>query len=132
MLYVNLGSCAISSCTLTLTGGLQRSIAFVSEYPSFLVDVGTLSVSAVSAQWFIYSQLEAFGALVFAATMNVRQGVSIIYSYIQYHHMITVLQILGLVVIFGALFYKSYEGFAAKKDKGEKQPLTTNETKQTA
>merc|ERR1719235_2439971 len=132
MLYVNFLSAILSSITLMLTGGMQRSFAFIAEYPALLVDAATLSVSAVSAQWFIYSQVHAFGALVFAATMNVRQVVSIIYSYIQYGHLITVLQILGLVVIFGALFYKSYEGFAAKKDKGETQPLTTDKTKQTA
>jgi len=123
MLYVNLGSCVLSSFTLTLTGGLQDSVAFIAKYPNFLYDCGTLSVSAVTAQWFIYSQVESFGALVFAATMNVRQVVSIIYSYLQYDHMITSLQVIGLLIVFGALFYKSYDGFSAKASPGEKEAL---------
>eukprot|EP00971_Amphidinium_carterae_P347918 6490199-Amphidinium_carterae.1 len=42
---------------------------------------------------FIYSQIKEFGALVFAATMNVRQLVSIIVSYIKFGHAITPLQV---------------------------------------
>jgi len=33
-----------------------------------------LSGAAVASQWCIYSQIKEFGALVFAATMNVRQA----------------------------------------------------------
>ena len=36
--------------------------------------------------WCIYSQIKEFGALVFAATMNVRQVVSILVSYVTWHH----------------------------------------------
>ena len=34
------------------------------------------------SRFFIYSQIKEFGALVFAATMNVRQVVSILVSYV--------------------------------------------------
>ena len=36
-------------------------------------------------RFFIYSQIKEFGALVFAATMNVRQVVSILVSYAARH-----------------------------------------------
>merc|ERR1719356_1683244 len=87
----------------------------------FLHDGMMLSASAVAGQWFIYSQVKEFGALVFAATMNVRQVVSILISYAKYGHSITALQIVGLVVIFGALFYKSFSGLLKSKD--EQKPL---------
>jgi len=66
-----------------------------------------LSAAAVFGQWCIYSQVKEFGALVFAMTMNLRQVISILVSYIMYGHSITVLQVFGLVSVFGALFYKS-------------------------
>merc|ERR1719198_2400852 len=121
MLYINLGSCVISSSTLILSGRLSNALAFCSAHPVFLQDGMELSASAVAGQWFIYSQVKEFGALVFAATMNVRQVVSILISYAKYGHSITALQIVGLVIIFGALFYKSVSGLLKPKD--EQKPL---------
>merc|ERR1719281_1996872 len=110
MLYINLGSCVISSGTLIVSGRLSDALAFTAAHPLFVQDAMSLSASAVAGQWFIYSQVKEFGALVFAATMNVRQVVSILISYAKYGHSITMLQIVGLCIIFGALFYKSFSG----------------------
>merc|ERR1719420_2839647 len=74
-----------------------------------------LSAAAVGGQFFIYSQVKEFGALVFAATMNVRQVISILFSYAHYGHSITLLQIVGLLMVFGALFYKSLSALAVTK-----------------
>merc|ERR1740138_1192328 len=91
-------------------GDLVPSFAFCGRHGELVGDAVALSVAAVAGQWFIYSQVKEFGALVFAATMNVRQVVSIIVSYIRYHHPITGLQVLGLVIVFVALFYKCAQG----------------------
>merc|ERR1719159_2409963 len=100
------------------------ALAFAVAHPAFALDALTSSAAAVSGQWFIYSQVKEFGALVFAATMNVRQVVSILLSYAKYGHSITVLQVLGLFVVFAALFYKSFAGmFAAPQKKDEATPL---------
>jgi len=107
MLYINLGSCAISSVTLALSGNFGDAISFAIVHPDFIRDAGTLSAAAVGGQWFIYSQVKEYGALVFAATMNVRQVVSILISYAAYGHTITAMQILGLSLVFGGLFYKT-------------------------
>jgi len=117
MLYVNLGSCVISSFTVFATGKVGSAINFLVTQPAFAVDASLLSASAVTGQWFIYSQVKEFGALVFAATMNVRQVTSILMSYIQYGHSITAYQALGLVVVFCGLFYKSCSGFFVSKEK---------------
>jgi adenosine 3'-phospho 5'-phosphosulfate transporter B2 len=130
MLYVNLGSCMISSVTLVLSGQVSSALAFALAHPAFMADAGTLSAAAVAGQWFIYSQVKEFGALVFAATMNVRQVVSICISYAKYGHSITELQILGLALVFGALFFKSYLGLKAEEEtasKAEKTPLLQDE-----
>jgi len=121
MLWVNLGSCAISSFTLVASGSLSNAVNFLYAYPAFAIDALTLSASAVCSQWFIYSQVKEFGALVFAATMNIRQIVSIIVSYVTYGNMITPMQIVGLAVVFLALFYKTYSSLSPTKS--EARPL---------
>mmetsp|Transcript_53269 Transcript_53269/g.98484 ORF Transcript_53269/g.98484 Transcript_53269/m.98484 type:complete len:407 (-) Transcript_53269:158-1378(-) len=119
MLYVNAASSITSFSALIAGGGFSRSLAFASRHPSFLMDASMLSGAAASSQWFIYSQIKEFGALVFAATMNVRQLVSIIVSYMKFGHVITPLQVVGLALVFGGLFVKSYTGLVSK-DKGNK------------
>merc|ERR1719409_489209 len=131
MMYINLGSCVISSFTLIASGRVGAAVGFAQAYPSFAWDAMTLSSAAVAGQWFIYSQVKEFGALVFAATMNVRQVCSILVSLAKFGHPITPLQIFGLVLVFAALFYKSALGMLAPsakeatgvQKKTEKSPL---------
>lgn len=122
MLYVNVGSAMVSIGSLFASGMAGTALAFCGNHPSFLVDASLLSASAVTGQWFILSQVKEFGALVFAATMNVRQVISILVSYVTYGHSITAPQILGLGLVFGALFYKSYISMT-DSSKGEAAPL---------
>eukprot|EP00438_Fugacium_kawagutii_P014752 Skav202476 [mRNA] locus=scaffold149:659381:660385:+ [translate_table: standard] len=110
ILWVNLCSATVSMITLMITGSLLSSIRFCGRHPTLMGDAVTLSIAQVSSQWFILSQVEDFGAVVFAATMNVRQLFSIMASYIEYGHYITGLQVLSLCLVFGALFFKSYDG----------------------
>merc|ERR1719326_2857982 len=100
MMYVNLISTVVSGITLISTGSVGPVCAFIGHHPKLLGDATLLSVSSVSSQFFIYSQVKEFGALVFAATMNVRQVVSILVSYITYNHFITPWQIVGLFLVF--------------------------------
>jgi len=137
MLYVNSWSTLVSLITMIAMGDLVPAFAFCGHHGSLIGDAIALSIAAVAGQWFIYSQVKEFGALVFAATMNVRQVVSIIVSYIRYHHVITGLQVLGLVLVFVALFYKSAMGFMATKDEKhgakedvEQKSLKANEGRQ--
>jgi adenosine 3'-phospho 5'-phosphosulfate transporter B2 len=124
MLYVN-GCSAITSLVILLASGdLTRCTTFLFTHHEFAKDVVILSASAAGSQYFIYSQVKEFGALVFAATMNVRQVASIVMSCIRYGHVITALQTMGLFVVFGALFYKSYLGLRNSQNaKGEDKPL---------
>merc|ERR1719215_783459 len=121
MLYINLGSAVISSGTLILSGRISAALSFAGTYPAFAMDAMSLSAAAVAGQWFIYSQVKEFGALVFAATMNVRQIVSILISYAKYGHSITTMQIFGLLLVFAGLFYKSIAGFIPSNE--EKKAL---------
>jgi adenosine 3'-phospho 5'-phosphosulfate transporter B2 len=127
MLYVNGCSSLISVICLLATQTMGPAWSFAHRHPAMFGDAVVLSITAVGGQWFIYSQVKEAGALVFAATMNVRQVVSILVSYGRFHHHITGLQILGLVIVFLALFYKSCTSLLADKKEvtksHEKDPL---------
>jgi len=120
MLYVNTSSSVVSALTLILSGGLFEALGFISRHPSIMFDASLLSASAVTGQFFIYSLVKEFGALVLAATMNMRQVLSILASYVLYSHPITIWQILALGMVFFSLFYKSYLSYL--KGKVPKEP----------
>jgi len=122
--WVNSVSAVISLGMMIGRGTLLEAFAFAGNHPALLANALELSAAQVTSQYFIYSQVKEFGAVVFAATMNVRQLFSIMTSYITYHHSITGLQVLSLCLVFGALFYKSFSGLMEVKDvNSEKTPL---------
>eukprot|EP00930_Biecheleria_cincta_P082074 TRINITY_DN7163_c0_g1_i4.p1 TRINITY_DN7163_c0_g1~~TRINITY_DN7163_c0_g1_i4.p1 ORF type:complete len:349 (+),score=58.14 TRINITY_DN7163_c0_g1_i4:74-1120(+) len=127
IIWVNSVSAGVSLGLMVAQGTLLKAFAFAGQHPALLANALELSAAQVTSQFFIYSQVKEFGAVVFAATMNVRQLFSIMTSYITYHHSITALQVLSLCLVFGALFYKSFSGLMAVGDptvtKSEKTPL---------
>eukprot|EP00401_Gymnodinium_catenatum_P065330 CAMPEP_0117598850 /NCGR_PEP_ID=MMETSP0784-20121206/75628_1 /TAXON_ID=39447 /ORGANISM="" /LENGTH=356 /DNA_ID=CAMNT_0005401351 /DNA_START=54 /DNA_END=1124 /DNA_ORIENTATION=+ len=116
MLYVNSGSATVSLTTLLVSGQAPSAIGFCFKHPIFAAHASGLSAAAVAGQFFIYSQVKEFGALVFAATMNLRQVISILVSYVMYSHPITLLQFIALCAVFLSLFYKSYLGWVDNGD----------------
>merc|ERR1719436_635758 len=72
MMYVNAFSAIVSFITMLCTSTLVPALSFCGNYPALLLDAAYLSACSVVSQYFIYSQVKEFGALVFAATMNVR------------------------------------------------------------
>merc|ERR1719235_592002 len=106
MLYINGSSAAMTILWLLPSGQLLRSVGFCFRWPRFFVDSVVLSLSATAGQFCIYTTIKEFGAVVFAACMNVRQVTNIMTSLIYYGHMISLGQFIGLVLVFGFLFYK--------------------------
>merc|ERR1719473_2444675 len=106
---------------LGIFGGFTESFAFSARHPVFVVDALLLSCSATLGQVSIYMTIAYFGALVFAATMNTRQMVSIILSITYYAHPVTLMQIGGIVLCFGGLTYKTYQGHVAYQAKAKEK-----------
>lgn len=113
LLYTNGMSALVALGALVLTGEMPSALRFAFSHSRFLWDAQLLSVSFAGVQYFKASLVKDFGALAFAATMNVRQMLSILASYMVYHHHITVAQACGLIAVFGALLYRSAASFAA-------------------
>merc|ERR1719446_1536545 len=98
-------------------GGFSESLAFSARHPAFIADALLLSCSATLGQVSIYMTIAYFGALVFAATMNTRQMVSIILSITYYAHPVTLMQFAGIALCFGGLIYKTYQGHVSFQEK---------------
>lgn len=114
MLYVNIGSSLVCLGSLANSGDLLRAFGFCVQHQEVLVHIASLSVAAVAAQYLIYTEVKHFGALALAATMNLRQVLSILMSYLYFRHTITVLQFIGMVIIFSALFYKTHHAWKSQ------------------
>mmetsp|Transcript_1372 Transcript_1372/g.2135 ORF Transcript_1372/g.2135 Transcript_1372/m.2135 type:complete len:348 (-) Transcript_1372:36-1079(-) len=126
MIYVNSGSLIVSFFTVLVSGNMPTAIGFCFAHPLFFFHAMMLSAAAVAGQFFIYSMVKEYGALVFAMTMNLRQVVSILISYSMYGHTINLLQAMGLCVVFGCLFYKS--SFSGSKESNANKPVPVPQT----
>merc|ERR1719506_3235072 len=89
MFYINGCSAIASLVTVLAIGKMSYCLEFARAHGDFVLSVAILSSAAAASQFFIYSQVKEYGALVFAATMNVRQVASILLSYSTYHHVLT-------------------------------------------
>jgi len=112
MLYVSLASSILSLLALMSQGELLSSMAFSFTYPSFFVQALSLSLCAVFGVMVIYTTVKEFGALIFATIMTTRQLLNILLSCIIYLHPLTIMQWVGVAMVFGTMYVKSSD----KKD----------------
>lgn len=123
LLHVNAWSALASLVLMLASSEFIPALRFCARHPKFMVDVTELSILAALAQYFITSMVQEFGALATAAAMNVRQVVSIIASYYNFHHAITSVQIVALAGVMCGLAAKSYLGLLGATAAGEEAPL---------
>jgi adenosine 3'-phospho 5'-phosphosulfate transporter B2 len=103
MLWVNFCSAIISVVYLYSDGSFQDAIAFIERHPLITGDIMILSIAAMLGQLCILYTIKEFGALLFATIMTTRQFLSILLSCIVFMHMLSPMQWLGTVLVFGAL-----------------------------
>jgi len=117
MAGVNLFSCLLTSVSLLQQGVFYTSLEFMSQYPRFMFDCVVLSICSAVGQLFIYYTVITFGPVVFTIIMTCRQVVSVIISCIVYQHSMAPVAIIGILIIFTALFLKIYCGYKLKMKK---------------
>jgi len=117
MAGVNLFSCLLTSVSLLQQGIFYTSLSFMSQYSMFVVDCVVLSLCSACGQLFIYHTISTFGPVVFVIIMTVRQVGAVIISCIKFHHSLDVMAILGVMIVFGAVFLRIYCGYRAKQQK---------------
>ncbi|CAM6100240.1 unnamed protein product [Calypogeia fissa] len=106
-----------TSSGLVSQGQWFLAIDFVLRHPECLYDILLLSCAATTSQFFISYTIRTFGALVFATLMTTRQLLSIIISCVLFAHPLTAQQWGAAVVVFGALYSKSYLSSRKRGDK---------------
>ena len=114
---VNLFSCLLTASSILQQGTLFSSLEFMSRFPSFGTDCVILSICSAVGQLFIYYTISEFGAVTFIIIMTLRQLVAIIISCITYNHPITAMGILGVMIVFGAMFLKIFCGQRSRRRK---------------
>lgn len=108
MCGVNLFSTLFTAASLAMQGGFSSSLAFAAEHPKFLIDCIVLSISSAIGQLFIFYTIATFGAVVFTIIMTLRQAIAILLSCLIYKHSISFLGIVGVLIVFLAIFLRVY------------------------
>lgn len=117
MFGTNAFSSLFTFCSLLQTGGLLRSFTFTSKHPQFLSQVFVLSMTSAFGQLFIFYTINTFGPIVFVMIMTARMIFSIVLSCIIYKHMLASQAIVGIIVVFGAISFRTYLRYKASKEK---------------
>ena len=128
MFNVNCFSCIFTLVSLAISGAFFRSVAFMMDHPDFMVHVSIISITSTTGQLFIFYTIAEFGPLVFTTIMVTRQMLAILLSCIIYNHVLTAQAILGVVVVFVALFLQVYVKYRIKqKEKQRQQAIATRQ-----
>ncbi|CAK8692289.1 unnamed protein product [Clavelina lepadiformis] len=108
MFGVNLFSCIFTSCSLLEQGGFFEAFAFMMKHWDFAVHSVILSICSAVGQLFIFYTISEFGAVIFTIIMTLRQAFAILLSCFIYGHPVGLLGIVGILVVFIALFLRIY------------------------
>lgn len=121
--YTTLCSCVLSLSGLILEGHLFLAIDFVYHHLDCFFDVALLSTVATTSQFFISYTIRTFGALTFATIMTTRQLVSIVLSCVWFRHPLSWEQFIGSVIVFGALYTRSFFKKVSEKPRPSEHPM---------
>lgn len=117
MFNVNCFSSLFTSAPLLISGGMIYAIRFMMEHPDFASHVFIISLASVTGQMFIFYTIAEFGPLVFTTIMVTRQMFSILLSCFIYGHVLTGQAVLGVIVVFIALWLQIYAKYRIHQKK---------------
>jgi len=126
MAGVNVFSVLLTSASLLEQGAFSEAVSFASRHPLFLAHVLVLSATSAVGQLFIFHTISEFGAVTFTIIMTVRQGLAILLSCIVYHHPVSAVGALGILVVFVAIFFRVYIGHTRRKSPVKSTDLGPN------
>lgn len=120
MFGINVFSSLFTFCSLLQTGGFFSSVSFTMRHPEFMHHIFLLSLTSAAGQLFIFYTISSFGPVVFVIIMTVRLVLSIVLSCIIYRHSLAPQAIIGIIIVFGAIFLRIYLRYKAKKEASNK------------
>lgn len=113
MFGVNFFSLLFTSVNLITTGTMGSSLKFLATNPTALRNVLTLSVTSATGQLFIFYTIKQFGPIVFTIMMTTRQMISLTVSCLVFGHSLGGGALLGTIVVFAVLFYRTKRKYDA-------------------
>jgi len=117
MFGVNLFSCIFTSVSLLEQGDFFQAWGFMMRHFDFTVHCVLLSLCSAVGQLFIYYTISEYGPIVFTIIMTCRQALAILLSCMIYGHPVTAVGLIGILVVFAALFLRIYA--RSKKSKAK-------------
>lgn len=115
MAGVNMFSVIFTSVSLIQQGGFIASLAFMTRNSVFIWHITVLSICSAGGQLIIYYTISRFGPVTFTIIMVIRQGLAIFLSCLIYHHPVTVVGIMGIMLVFAAMLLRLYFNQQYKK-----------------
>lgn len=115
MFGVNLFSCILTLGSLLFRGAFFSSMAFLFRHMLFAFHVALLSLCSAIGQLFIFYTINMFGPLIFTLITTSRQAISILLSCLIYAHTLTLQAMIGVGIVFVALFLRAYYRSTDKK-----------------
>ena len=101
--WSNAWAVLFSSLSTFTTSEFANATAFLARHPEAWWALIPLSISSASGNLFLLYTIQRFGPLTFASIATVRQLLSSFISVAQFHHIVHLLQIVGLLIVFAAL-----------------------------
>lgn len=120
MFWQNICSVAWLILACTVTGEGLRAIAFITRYPSTLMDVMAFSVVSALGQNFIFYTVRNFNALIVTTITTTRKMFTVLLSIFLYNHAMVRRQWLGLLLVFAAITWEAVAKQKAKIAKAAK------------
>ncbi|XP_076666259.1 adenosine 3'-phospho 5'-phosphosulfate transporter 1 [Andrena cerasifolii] len=108
MCIVNMFSCLFTAMSLFQQSSFPLIFSFMTQYPRFIMDCLLISICSASGQLYIFYTISKFGPVTFVIIMTIRQGLAILLSCLIYHHRVTAIGIIGILIVFGSVFLRIY------------------------
>lgn len=115
MFGTNVFSSLFTIVSLLQNGGLVSSASFISSHPEFGYHAMAISIASAVGQLFIFYTIATFGPVLFTCIMVTRQMFSMVLSCIIYQHSMAPQAVLGIAVVFSALFLQIYAKWRTRK-----------------
>ena len=114
MFGASLFSCLFTVWSMIEGGNFLSAVGFMMSNPEFAYHVTILSLASATGQLFIFYTIQSFGPVVFTIIMTIRMMLSIMLSCIINNHPLSAQAVLGVIVVFIALFLRVYARYRAK------------------
>jgi adenosine 3'-phospho 5'-phosphosulfate transporter B2 len=106
MLITNAFSAMFSFITLIHQEELEKTLSFIYAHPHMILHLLVFCITSTIGQLFIFYTVKSFGAVVFAIIMSIRILCSTILSCLLFSHPVDELAFIGILIVFGAVFYR--------------------------